>query len=392
MQPQDNLDPLKYESDTRAVPNTPVFSVPPDMKYDPILARPIASVSVQPPIPHLEKKFLLAVGIFFVLAIFAMFLTALWPPSDFPTGTTFHIEGNSSLGQIADNLYADHSIKSETLLKAFVIIFSGEKGIKAGNYLFDSRQSVAEIAWRLVHGEQGFTPIKVTIPEGFDIRQISVVLGKDIPTFSTSTFMASAMPFEGYLFPDTYFFNQQTTPNDVIQTMRSLFDQKILTVQGLPLYESSSTRAEPGTILLNRPGTNLLIRLVQTMTTSSIIIMASILEREATSSVDRRIIAGILWKRLDNKMPLQVDAALAYILNKDGTKLTSADLATTSPFNTYKNLGLPPTPIGNPGLSAIIDAITPTTTPFWYYLSDSKGNIHYSKSYDEQMANEVKYL
>jgi UPF0755 protein len=120
--------------------------------------------------------------------------------------------------------------------------------------------------------------------------------------------------------------------------------------------------------------------------------MASILEREATSSSDRRIIAGILWKRLDDRMPLQVDAALAYVLNKDGTKLTSADLATTSPFNTYKNLGLPPTPIGNPGLSAIEDAISPESTTYWYYLSDSKGNIHYSSTYDEQIVNESKYL
>jgi UPF0755 protein len=132
--------------------------------------------------------------------------------------------------------------------------------------------------------------------------------------------------------------------------------------------------------------------LVQIESTSSVIIMASILEREATSSSDRRIIAGILWKRLDDRMPLQVDAALAYVLNKDGTKLTSADLATTSLFNTYKNLGLPPTPIGNPGLSAIEDAISPASTTYWYYLSDSKGNIHYSSTYDEQIANEAKYL
>jgi UPF0755 protein len=318
------------------------------------------------PVPHFEKKFLLAVGIFFIVAILAMFVTALWPPSDFRTGMTFHIEDNSSLSQITDNLYNEHLIKSEALFKSLVIIFSGQKGIKAGDYLFNSKESVIQIAWRLVHSEYGFTLIKVTIPEGFDVRQISIVLGKDIPTFSTSTFMASAMPFEGYLFPDTYFFNEQTTPNDAIQAMRNLFNQKIYSVRD---DISKFGRA-----------------------TSTDIIVASILEREATSSTDRRIIAGILWKRLDAKMPLQVDAALSYILNKDGTKLTSADLATTSPYNTYKNLGLPPTPIGNPGLSAIEDVINPTATDYWYYISDSKGNIHYSKTYDEQLANETKYL
>jgi UPF0755 protein len=329
-----------------------------------------------PHLPLLQKRFLWAAGIFFIAVLLIMITVAIFPPSGFPVGGTFHIEQNSSLGQITDNLYNEHLIRSEALFKSFVILFSGQRGVKAGDYLFDQRESVIQIAWRLVHGEEGFVPIKVTIPEGFDVRQISQVLGKDIPSFSTSTFITLAQPFEGYLFPDTYFFNQQTTPDDVIQAMRALFDQKISTVQGLPLYKMNNTRAT----------------LVQTESTSSIIIMASILEREATSSSDRRIIAGILWKRLDDRMPLQVDAALAYVLNKDGTKLTSADLATTSPFNTYKNLGLPPTPIGNPGLSAIEDAISPESTTYWYYLSDSKGNIHYSSTYDEQIANESKYL
>lgn len=365
MESRDNFAPLKYESDQQKVSDAPVFSVPPDMKYNLPASRPAVSLSA-PPVPSLEKKFLLAVGIFFIAIALIMVVAAVIPPSDFQTGATFHIEGNSSLGQIADNLYNEHLIKSKVLFKSSVIIFSGQRGIKAGDYLFNSRESVIQIAWRLVRGQEGFTPIKATIPEGFDVRQISIVLGKNIPTFSTSTFVAEALPFEGYLFPDTYFFNERTSPDSAIKAMQSLFNQKISSVQDPILAFGRAT--------------------------SSVVVMASILEREATSSADRRIIAGILWKRLDNKMPLQVDAALAYALNKDGTKLTSADLATTSSYNTYKNLGLPPTPISNPGISAIEDALAPTTTPYWYYLSDSKGNIHYSSTYDEQIANEAKYL
>jgi UPF0755 protein len=312
------------------------------------------------------KKFLSAIGVFFIVVLLAMFGFAAFPSLTFPVGTIFHIEQNSSLAAVTDNLYNDHMIRSEALFKSFVIIFSGERGVKAGDYLFDSKESVVQVARRLVNGEYGFTPIKVTIPEGFDVQQISALLGKDIPGFSTSTFMTLADPSEGYLFPDTYFFNMDTSPDDAVKAMRTLFDQKISSVQD---QISESGRA-----------------------TSSIVIMASILEREATSSNDRRIIAGILWKRLDDKMPLQVDAALAFALDKDGTKLTSDDLATTSPFNTYKNLGLPPTPIGNPGLSAIEDSISPASTTYWYYLSDSKGNIHFAETYDEQMTNETKYL
>ena len=341
MEPTDNLTPLNFS----------VF---------------VPSHDAPPRTPAPKMRFVLTAGIFFIAVLLIMIAVAIFPPSGFPVDGTFHIENNSSLGQITDNLYNQHLIKSEALFKSLVIIFSGQRGIKAGDYLFDSRESVIQVAWRLVHGQEGFVSIKTTIPEGFDVQQISGVLGKNISGFSTSTFLTEAKPLEGYLFPDTYFFNRTTSPDDAVKAMQALFDQKIA-------GQSASIAASGHA-------------------TSSVIIMASILEREATSSADRRIIAGILWKRLDAKMPLQVDAALAYALNKDGTKLTSADLATTSPYNTYKNLGLPPTPIGNPGISAIKDALVPTTTPYWYYLSDSKGNIHYAKTYDEQLANEVKYL
>jgi len=350
MEPTDNFSPLKYET--------------PTTRSDPLIFVPSHDEPPRTPAP--KKRFLIGGAIFFIAALLIMAVVAVIPPSSFPAGATFHIEQNSSLGKITDDLYGQHIIKSEALFKALVIIFSGQGGVKAGDYLFSSRETVIGVAWRLVHGQEGQVPIKVTIPEGFDVRQISLVLGKDIPGFSTSTFLIKAQPLEGYLFPDTYFFDKTTLPADAVKAMRALFDQKIATVQDQIL---ASGRA-----------------------TSSIIIMASILEREATSSYDRQIIAGILWKRLANRMPLQVDAALAYILNKDGTKLTSADLATSSPYNTYKNIGLPPSPIGNPGLSAIRDALSPASTAYWYYLSDPNGNIHYAATYDEQIANEAKYL
>ncbi|MDR3558134.1 MAG: endolytic transglycosylase MltG [Candidatus Pacebacteria bacterium] len=366
MEQNDNLTPLKYESDTAKSADKPSFSVPPDMKYDVPSNSPVSVALKPPPIHTPRKRFLVAAVIFFIVAVLVMVAFAIVPSAAFPKGTVFRVEANSSLGQITDNLYNDHVIKSEALFKSFVIAFSGQRGIKAGDYLFAAKESVIEIAWRLVHGEQGLATIKVTIPEGYDNLQISQTLGKDIQGFSTSTFMAEAAPLEGSLFPDTYFFNIKTSPDDAIKAMNSLFDQKI---GGESAAIADSGRA-----------------------TSSVVIMASLLEREATSSADRRVIAGILWKRLDGKMPLQVDAALAYALNKNGAKLTSADLATSSSFNTYKNLGLPPSPIGNPGLSAITDAISPASTTYWYYLSDSNGNIHFAATYDEQIANEAKYL
>ncbi len=366
MELSDNLKPLKYESDADNATEKPPSLAPADMKYGVPMDRSDALPPLLSKAPVFQKKSIIAAGIFCVAVVFVMAVFATIPPSDFPAETTFHIEGNSSLGQVTSGLYVDHLIKSEALFKSLVVILSGQRGIKAGDYLFASKESVIEIAWRLVHGEQGLMPIKVTIPEGFDAEQISGILGKDIPGFATSTFLAEAKPLEGYLFPDTYFFNIKTSPDDAIQAMQDLFNKKVV-------GESAGVA-------------------VSGHATSSIVIMASILEREATSSSDRRIIAGILWKRLDDKMPLEVDAVLAYALDKNGTKLTSGDLATDSPFNTYRNRGLPPSPIGNPGLSAIEDALSPASTTYWYYLSDSKGNIHYSDTYDGQIANESKYL
>ena len=123
-----------------------------------------------------------------------------------------------------------------------------------------------------------------------------------------------------------------------------------------------------------------------------IVTMASIVEKEATSTVDRQIIAGILWKRLADSYPLQVDAPFYYLLGKDSAHLTVVDLALDSSYNLYTHKGLTPTPIDNPGLDALSASINPTTTKYWYYLSDKKGNMHYAITYDEHLLNKEKYV
>ncbi len=100
----------------------------------------------------------------------------------------------------------------------------------------------------------------------------------------------------------------------------------------------------------------------------------------------------MLWKRIDAGMALQVDPPFVYILGKGSLQLTTKDLATTSPYNLYKNKGLPPTPINNPGLEAIRDTINPITTKYWFYLSDNSGAMHFAITHDEHVANKQKYL
>jgi UPF0755 protein len=120
--------------------------------------------------------------------------------------------------------------------------------------------------------------------------------------------------------------------------------------------------------------------------------MASILEEEANNTEDRRIISGILWKRIEKGMALQVDAPFYYLFGKGSSQLTLSDLATTSPYNTYVNKGLPSAPISNPGLDAIKAAINPKSTPYYFYLADRKGITHYATDHDGHVANRNNYL
>ena len=125
--------------------------------------------------------------------------------------------------------------------------------------------------------------------------------------------------------------------------------------------------------------------------TRDVIIMASMLEKEARQLETRRVIAGILWKRLERGMPLQVDAVFGYILDRDTFSPSLNDLSINSPYNTYTHTGLPPGPIGNPGLESLDAALHPVETPYWYYLTGADGTMHYARTFAEHVANR-KYL
>jgi UPF0755 protein len=172
---------------------------------------------------------------------------------------------------------------------------------------------------------------------------------------------------EGYLFPDTYYFYKNSSLDVVIQKMKDNFNSKIddglikeIENQGKTLYD--------------------------------VLKMASILEREVVSDDDRVIVSGIFWKRIKLGMPLQADITIAYILGIDKWKYSSEDIKINSPYNTYTNLGLPPTPICNPGLSAIRAAIYPKQTDYLYFLSAPDGTTIYAKTLEEHNRNKAKYL
>ena len=173
--------------------------------------------------------------------------------------------------------------------------------------------------------------------------------------------------YEGYLFPDTYFLSPNIKAGDLILMMRENFARQIQPFEG-DILKSKRT--------LN-----------------DIVIMASIIEKEANGSLEtKRIVSGILWKRLSLKMPLQVDAPFVYYNGKNSYTLTKEDLAKDNPYNTYINKGLPPTPISNPGIDSLRAAIAPTQTSYLYFLSDKKGNVYYAKTFAEHQKNRELYL
>ncbi len=310
-------------------------------------------------------------------------------PSEFTSGTVVHVTKNATLSTIAKELVDGHIIKSSVAFRLAIELTGRGAGVNAGDYLFTSPSTVWRVASRLIHNEQGFNPIKVTLPEGSTVHDMGDILKKSLSissssesvfSFNEKEFLSLASTSEGYLFPDTYLFIPNTTPAAVLAELTDTFNDKVSTLEPDVAALQTQSRLQAKT------------NHIYPRTIANIVTLASIVEREATSSIDRAMVAGILWKRLDSGVPLGVDPPFMYFLGKTSAEITLTDLATTSPYNTYVHKGLPSTPIGNPGLDALTATVHPTPSAFWFYFSDTKGNMHYATTYAEHLVNKAKYV
>ncbi len=293
--------------------------------------------------------------------IFTLFFAA---PVGFPTGAYIPIDEGSSLRTIAEKFEERGVVGNAQLFEWTVRLLGDDKHIPAGYYFFSRQENLVWVAMRLLSGDFQVDPVRITIPEGSTVAEISKTLVQKLPDFNRREFVERAR--EGYMFPDTYFFR----PGQSTETMLSVFDNnfraKTFSIQK-QLTASGHTQGE-------------------------LLAMASILEKEASKTKDRQMIAGVLWHRIDIGMPLQVDAVFPYIMNKNTFELTLDDLAFDSPYNTYKYKGLPPGPINNPGLDSILAAATPVKTKYIFFLSDKNGVFHYATTYAQHMAYRKQYL
>lgn len=296
----------------------------------------------------------------------AVYMTALRAPSDFPTGEIVSIEPAQTAEEIAWNLEEMKVVRSGPALELILRVMGGDRTIHASDYQFTRSRNAFRIARALATGDFGLEPVRVHIPAGSTIEQMATILDKRLARFDREEFLEKALPFEGYLYPDTYFFLPIARPDLIIGTMRDTFERKVATIQE-EITASGHTLEE-------------------------VVVMASILEREENEYLDKQKISGLLWKRLEINMPLQVDATFVYVIGKGSHQLTLEDLQYDSPYNTYRNKGLPPGPIAAPSIDSLRAAVLPIKSNNLFYLADDSGTTHYSATYEEHMRKRRYYF
>ena len=255
--------------------------------------------------------------------------------------------------------------------------------MKSGSYLLNQTLSNKDIIDKLVSGEIYQDGVKITIPEGSTSNEIIALLVKnelgkksDFEELikNPSTFYdefdflneKDIKTLEGFLYPSTYYFDEDSNPKDIIKEMVKLFDKNYT-------EELQNKQKE------------------RKLTLQEVVNLASIVEKEAVLDEDRPIIASVFYNRLEKDMPLQSDATLQYIFDARKKRMTYNDLKIDSPYNTYIEKGLPPTPIANPGIKSIEAVLYPEETDYLYFVADIDGGNVYSKTYEEHQKNVAKY-
>lgn len=296
------------------------------------------------------------------------------------TQKQFSIEKGESFKDIGTRLSDESLIKSVGVFKLYALLTGKAQRFQPGAYTLSNAMSIPQIIDAITSKTR--SDVLVTVPEGSTLKDIDSVLSSagiltegSLTTYefqklkSDYPFLASASSLEGFLFPDSYFLDRNSTPEVVVRKMLDVFSKK-----AWPLLSGTDDWYDR-------------------------LILASLLEREVKTFEERQIVAGILLKRISRGMPLQVDATISYakcdgaIKDCENIKVSRADLELSSPYNTYTTRGWTPTPISNPGVMAIKAATTPVESQYFYYLSASKTQeTYFSKTLEEHNQKRAKYL
>jgi UPF0755 protein len=333
-------------------------------------------------------KWLAPVAVGVVIIIFGLISAAYVkrtvenPNSTDATKKGFSVKQGQSLDEVAKNLEAAKLIKSDFVFSLYMKASKRAKKIQAGDYQIPGNLNMKDVAGIITFGQVSAT--RITIPEGWTLDQIGDYLEKQ-KVVKKADFLASAKyqaerdkkysflgelkegdSLEGFLYPDTYELSKDADSNEIITKMLANFEKKFSGLQGKVAGSG--------------------------MNTYEVVSLASMVEREAVSAADRKMVAGVFEKRLDFGMPLQSDVTVLYALKSTKKDVTYADTQVDSPYNTYRVVGLPAGPICNPSIVAIDAVLNPTKSNYLYFLAAPDGKVYFSTTVDQHNALKAKYL
>ena len=316
------------------------------------------------------------------IAMLMWWSSSLQALSDSGSEQIFEVKPGMSASQVADELEKKKIIKSALAFKQLSKLNKVDSKLYVGEYVVSPAMSARDILDILLKGPAPDI-VRVTIPEGYTLAQIVNTLEKS--GLGTEKELSKAMEsftakdysflqdiptgkdrLEGFIFPDTYFFDKKSQPKEVIDRFLDRFE--------LELSEENLLRLKELDISIHEWVT-----------------LASIIEREAAKAEERALIAGVYYNRLRIDMPMQADATIQYILGEVKPIVTYADLEIDSPYNTYKYKGLPPGPISSPGSASLEAVLYPEETDYFYYVAKPDGYHAFAVTYNEHLRNISKY-
>ncbi|AIQ28425.1 aminodeoxychorismate lyase [Paenibacillus sp. FSL P4-0081] len=300
---------------------------------------------------------------------------------------TVTIEKGMGSSQIADLLEEKGIIKKGLFFKGYLKWVQEGSSFKAGTYNVSPGDTYDTLISRMNAGDVVKEDTVVfTIPEGYTATQVADKLAEAwnqkaevflqlidsgagleaVGTLGIPENKELRHRLEGYLFPETYELAKDSTPQEVIEAM---LEQLVKKLDTIPEWKAK---------LANRG-----------LTLHELMTVASLVEREVVVNEERPLVAGIIYNRLDKGQKLEIDATVQYLLDKQKERLYEKDLKVDSPYNTYKQEGLPPGPISSPGLASIEAAMTPEVSEYFFYVTKKDGSqAHlFAKTYKEHLAN-----
>lgn len=325
----------------------------------------------------LKKKFLICVLALIVIiggVLYYQYRGITHPLNSNKGRVNFTVDKSEDINKVIGDLSNKKIISKASLLKWYINKNYNNVLVKKGNYSFSNNIKLGEFINYMKSGIIDDRPVKITIPEGYNVEQIAAKLDKD-GIISKEDFISSCKSYkypsfvkndskrrylvEGYLFPDTYKFLKGSSGDYIIKTMLDRFSQVVDEIEKKDGKKFTNDELD------------------------RMITMASIVEKEVEKPEERGEAASVFYNRLNKKMKLQSCATVLYSMNKYKNKLYYKDLKFKSPYNTYIVSGLPQGPISNPGRGCIEAAVNPKKTNYLYFVSNNNGTQFFTSDINE---------